>query len=70
MLVLSRKIGEEIVMPDAGVTVTVVEIRGSRVKLGINAPPQIQIRRRELLDRECHSSQQTTPGEGNLLESA
>ncbi len=37
MLVLSRKVGEVIVI-DGGVTVTVLEMKGQRVRLGIGAP--------------------------------
>ena len=37
MLVLSRRVGESIVISD-NITVTVLEVRGSRVKLGISAP--------------------------------
>lgn len=47
MLVLSRKKNEEIVVgPD--VTVTVLEIRGDKVRLGINAPPEVPVHRREV----------------------
>jgi carbon storage regulator len=48
MLVLSRKQGESIVVPGYDVSITVVEIIGKRIKLGISAPPQIGIRRSEL----------------------
>jgi carbon storage regulator CsrA len=37
MLVLSRKVGEEIVLPSHGVTIGVVAARGGRVRLGIAA---------------------------------
>jgi carbon storage regulator len=47
MLVLSRKIGEEIVIGNE-VVVTVVRIQGQRIRLGITAPEQVPIRRGEL----------------------
>jgi carbon storage regulator len=48
MLVLRRKIGESLVI--AGVViVTVLEVEGERVKLGITAPPDVSIVRQELL---------------------
>jgi carbon storage regulator len=50
MLVLSRKCGEAIVIAD-GITVTVLEVQGSRVKLGIAAPGNTPIHRRELHER-------------------
>jgi carbon storage regulator len=48
MLVLSRKLGEEIVI-GGDLRVTVIEIRGQRVKLGLVGPPEVRIRRRELV---------------------
>lgn len=47
MLVLSRKRGEQIVLGD-DITVTVVEISGNRIKIGIEAPPYVRIVRGEL----------------------
>jgi carbon storage regulator len=47
MLVLSRKIGECLVIND-DITVTVVEIRGGQIRLGIEAPREVAIRRKEL----------------------
>ncbi len=56
MLVLSRKRGEGIVIGD-GVTVTVLEVHGGRVKLGFNAPAEVPIHREEVLQRieDCPS---------------
>jgi len=48
MLVLSRKANETIVLDNA-IEVTVLEILGERVKIGINAPRDIPIVRQELL---------------------
>jgi carbon storage regulator len=47
MLVLSRKIGERIVINDT-ITVEVLQIVGSRVRLGITAPSGVPILREEL----------------------
>ena len=49
MLVLTRKVGEKIIIGD--IVVTVTEIRGDRVRLGIDAPRSINIARGELLDK-------------------
>ncbi len=49
MLVLSRKKNESIVI-DEDIVVTVVEIRGDKVRLGIEAPRDIPVHRREVLD--------------------
>jgi len=48
MLVLSRKPGEKIVI-DGGITVTVVEVIGNRVKIVLEAPGHVSILRGELL---------------------
>jgi carbon storage regulator len=47
MLVLSRKVGEKVVIGNC-VTVTVVEATGNKVRLGISAPEDISILRSEL----------------------
>jgi len=47
MLILSRKVHQEIVIGD-GIVITVVAIRGKQVRLGIKAPPDVHIRRDEL----------------------
>jgi carbon storage regulator len=51
MLVLTRKRGEELILPDLGVTIQLVDVRGDKVRLGISAPPQIAVFRKEVLDR-------------------
>lgn len=48
MLVLSRKIGEQIVIPGSEVVVTVLSCRGGAVRLGIAAPADVAVYRREL----------------------
>jgi carbon storage regulator len=50
MLVLSRKPGEQVVLGN-GITLTVVEVRGGRVRLAFDAPAQVRIRRAELARR-------------------
>ncbi|NLS94670.1 MAG: carbon storage regulator CsrA [Planctomycetaceae bacterium] len=47
MLVLSRKRGEGIVIGD-DITVTVLEVRGDRVKLGFCAPAEVPVHRAEV----------------------
>ena len=50
MLVLSRKAGEAIVVGQ-DIWVTVLEVRGNRVKLGFECPAEVSIHRRELAER-------------------
>lgn len=52
MLVLSRKVGEQIVI-DGGITVTVTSVDGGKVRLGISAPPDVRIDRAEVHQRIC-----------------
>jgi len=49
MLVLSRKKNESIVIND-DITIVVVEIRGDKVRLGVEAPKEIPVHRREVFD--------------------
>ncbi len=49
MLILSRKVNERIVIGD-DIEVSVVEIRGDQVKLGIVAPRSVKVYRREVFD--------------------
>lgn len=50
MLVLTRKLGEGIVIGD-DVTVTIVEMKGGNIRIGIDAPPDMKIYRQEVYDR-------------------
>ncbi len=49
MLVLARKKNESIVIRD-DVVVTVVEVRGDKVRIGIEAPKEVKVHRREVYD--------------------
>lgn len=49
MLVLSRKKSESIVVNDS-ITITVVEIRGDKVRLGIDAPRDVPVHRSEVFE--------------------
>lgn len=51
MLVLGRKTGESIVVPDCEVTITVVKVDGNRVRLGIEAPASVTVHREEVWQR-------------------
>jgi carbon storage regulator len=50
MLVLTRKSGEAINIGD-DITVTVLEIRGNQVRLGLQAPQSVVIQRKELYEK-------------------
>lgn len=71
MLVLSRKKNESIIINDH-ITVTIVEIRGDKVRLGIEAPKDVSVHRREVYEaiqsqaraREANATARS--GEGHL----
>jgi carbon storage regulator len=51
MLVLTRKSGEELVVPQHRIVLKILEIRGNAVRVGITAPPDVQLYRREIWER-------------------
>lgn len=60
MLVLSRLKGESIVI-GAGVRVTILEVRGNKIKLGVEAPRDVPVHRSEIY--ECiHRDRASDPG--------
>jgi len=56
MLVLSRKKNESIVINN-DITIVVVEIRGDKVRLGVEAPKEVPVHRREVYDAIKRSGQ-------------
>jgi carbon storage regulator len=56
MLVLSRRTGESVVVGD-NVTVTILEVRGDVVRVGIDAPRSIKVHRAELLAELASTNQ-------------
>ena len=64
MLVLSRKKNESIVINN-DITIVVVEIRGDKVRLGVEAPKEVPVHRREVYDaikRHEQDAANTTTG--------
>jgi len=49
MLILSRKIDEKIIIGD-DITISIVEIRGDQVRIGIEAPKKVKVFREEVYD--------------------
>jgi carbon storage regulator len=71
MLVLSRKKNESIVINN-DITIVVVEIRGDKVRLGVEAPKEVPVHRREVYDaivrnggQSAASESSTTPKSGD-----
>jgi carbon storage regulator CsrA len=59
MLVLSRRTGEQLVIGE-GVTITILKVCGEQIRIGIEAPPAVQIRRGELPPRP-HTPREPRP---------
>jgi carbon storage regulator len=55
MLVLSRRVGEEVVIGD-NIRVTVVAVHGDKVRVGILAPQEVVVDRQEVHDRRQNSA--------------
>ena len=49
MLILSRKINEKIMIGD-DISVSIIEIRGDQVRLGVDAPRTVKVYRQEVFD--------------------
>jgi len=72
MLVLSRQRDETIMIGDA-VEITIVDIRGDKVRLGINAPHQVAVHRKEVYDAIKAENRKAAEAQGvefNALSSA
>jgi carbon storage regulator len=71
MLVLSRQRDQSIIISD-NIVVTVVDVRGDKVKLGIDAPQDIPVHRREVYEAILRENQQAAklrPDEARELSS-
>ena len=58
MLVLSRRVGESVVIGD-DVTITVLEVRGDVVRVGVDAPRSVKVHRAELVAELAASNQES-----------
>jgi carbon storage regulator len=61
MLVLSRKIGERILVPHCELAVTVIGVEGKAVRLGISAPDDIRVYREEVWEQVCQHTHGPQP---------
>jgi len=73
MLVLSRKKNESIVINN-DITIVVVEIRGDKVRLGVDAPKEVPVHRREVYEaikrnEAAHAGQAGQPASEHAKES-
>ena len=68
MLILSRKEGEAIVVPDCRIEIVVREISGDKVRLGIKAPDETDIYRHEVWQQICFDQWKKTGDEDHGTE--
>jgi carbon storage regulator len=61
VLVLSRRIGESIVIGDH-ITITILEVRGDHIRLGIDAPRDVSVHRSEVADAIAMRPDSAGPG--------
>ena len=63
MLVLTRSSGERLIIGDGEITLTVLDVRGNQVRLGIDAPKHVTVHREEIYKKikdgiDPHSEQE------------
>lgn len=61
MLVLSRKRDEKIIIGNREIEITIVEIRGDKVRIGIDAPPNVEVHREEVFEKIKHDGRFKPP---------
>ena len=61
MLVLSRSVGQKIIIGEKDIVLTVVAILGKQVKLGIEAPKSVKVWRKELVEKGASDTWKAHP---------
>ena len=67
MLILTRKSGERITIGDH-IRVTVLEIKGKQVRLGVEAPPDTRVHREEIFEKIQRENQKAAETSAKALE--
>ena len=66
MLILTRRIGESIIIGD-DITITVLGVKGNQVRLGVNAPKDVSVHREEIY-RRIQQEQNTNHSEPLVID--
>jgi carbon storage regulator len=53
MLILTRRVGQTVVIGD-NVTVAIIGVKGSQIRIGISAPKDVTVHRKEIYERIRH----------------
>lgn len=64
MLILTRRVQEALMIGD-DVTVTVLSVKGNQVRLGINAPREVEVHREEIYHRVKNAQKNNSEVDGN-----
>jgi carbon storage regulator len=67
MLILTRKIGETVVIGD-DVDITVLGVKGNQVRLGVKAPKEVSVHREEIYERIRREHDQQAGGQMKVAE--
>jgi carbon storage regulator len=68
MLILSRKIDEQIKIGD-NITITIIEVRGDQVKIGVEAPKSVKVFREEVFNAIQKENKAAAVGDAVSLDS-
>ena len=63
MLILSRKVNEKVMIGD-DITISIIEVRGDQVRIGVDAPKSVKVFRQEVFDAikaENRAAAESTP---------
>lgn len=70
MLILTRRTGEEIVLPTLGVTITILKRTPNQVKLGVSTPMETRILRGEIVQRNGNEECEVPDGNSEIVQTA